>query len=190
VTDHVIKEHNREDRSWLLRDSWVRTGGSKDPKLMKRFRIALSHAHKGFTTHTMDSPASKPPPTSSHGFTYHSSRGGGLKHTVRSHILLRRRHRERATNSRGGGWIPQSKSPASLHLLTPCHAHPKPENTHLPEARSRSPNSRPGGPDAGTSEMEIYSDPPWALEKPEVSIGKIAADPQRPQANKERTKER
>jgi hypothetical protein len=38
VTDHVIKEHNREDRSWLLRDSWVRRGGSKDPKLMKRKR--------------------------------------------------------------------------------------------------------------------------------------------------------
>jgi hypothetical protein len=45
VTDHVIKEHNREDRSWLLQDSWVRRGGSKVPKLMKRkrwFRIALS----------------------------------------------------------------------------------------------------------------------------------------------------
>jgi hypothetical protein len=45
VTDHVIKEHSREDRSWLVWDSWARRGGSKDPKLIKRkrrFRIALS----------------------------------------------------------------------------------------------------------------------------------------------------
>jgi hypothetical protein len=38
MTDHVIKEHNKEDKSWLLRDSWVRREGSKDSKLMKRKR--------------------------------------------------------------------------------------------------------------------------------------------------------
>jgi hypothetical protein len=38
VTDHVIREHKREDRSWLLRDSWVRRGASKDSELMKRKR--------------------------------------------------------------------------------------------------------------------------------------------------------
>jgi hypothetical protein len=33
VTDHVIKEHKKKERTWLPRDSWVRGGGSKDPKL-------------------------------------------------------------------------------------------------------------------------------------------------------------
>jgi hypothetical protein len=47
VTDHVIKEHNREDRSWLLQDSWVRRGGSKDPKLMKCKR-RFTTEHEGF----------------------------------------------------------------------------------------------------------------------------------------------
>jgi hypothetical protein len=51
VRDHVIREHNREVRLWLLRDSWVRRGGSKDPELMKhkrRFNGVNQHFRKAY----------------------------------------------------------------------------------------------------------------------------------------------
>jgi hypothetical protein len=53
VTDHIIKEHNRENRTWLLRDKWVRRGGSKDRKPMKHKRGLNSFSIKNKILHVI-----------------------------------------------------------------------------------------------------------------------------------------
>jgi hypothetical protein len=68
---------------------------------------------------------------------------------VRSHTLLRSRHPERGTSSRG--LSPQSKSPASLLLLAPCHAHSKLENTYIFGRRA---------PEAPTAGVEVQMPEP------------------------------
>jgi hypothetical protein len=59
--------------------------------------------------------------------------GGGLKHTVRSHTLLHRRHRVRATNSRWGGAESHSPNP-QRHCTCSLCATRTPTRRRVPEA--------------------------------------------------------
>jgi hypothetical protein len=72
---------------------------------------------------------------------------------------------------------PQSKSPLSLLLLAPCHAHSKPENTYIFGRRAQ--EAPTAGVEVQMQEPKRCKDIPtlWALEKPEVSIRNFLSDP-------------